>query len=75
MGIWKSWLTTSSARQDLCFGDMALCLPPVHLVRATHGAYFSAQNICPSVDLFSYRVLRGGMDMDLNQIVSFAVEA
>ena len=72
MGIWKSGLTTSSARHYLCFGDMAL---PVHFFRVTHGAYFSAQNTCPNVDLFSYRVLRGGMDMDLNQIVSFAVEA
>ena len=72
MGIWKSGLTTSSARQDLCFRDMAL---PVHFVRVTRGAYFCAQNTCcPNVDLFSYRVLRGGMNMDLNQIVSFAVE-
>ena len=72
MGIWKSGLTTSSARQGLCFGDMAL---PVHFVRATRGAYFSAQNTCPNVDLFSHRVLRGGMNMDLKQIVNFAVEA
>ena len=72
MGIWKSGLTTSSARQDLCFGDMAL---PVHNVKATQGAYFSAQNTCPNVDLFSHRVLRGGMNMDLKQIVNFAVEA
>ena len=72
MGIWKFGLTTSSARQDLCFGDRTL---PVHFVRATRGACFSAQNTCPNVDLFSYRVIRGGVDMDLDQIVSFAVEA
>ena len=29
----------------------------------------------PNVDLFSHRVLRGGVNMDLNQIVNFAVEA
>ena len=37
--------------------------------------FLCARNTFPNVDMFSYRVLRGGMDMDLNQIVSFAVEA
>ena len=45
------------------------------LRQSYRGAYFSAQNTFPNVDLFSHRVLRGGMNMDLKQIVNFAVEA